>query len=163
MGPDEEDDDSRRTLEFEDSVSIRRSKNEVWAFISDPENLVECVPGAEDINKLSEREYTFEIAQSIARFTITLEGDVELVEMDEPDWILADGSAYDDSTGSTFDVITAMEMTESDEDIKLIYRAELTMTGGIASVGARLAKRVIRSNVEEYFDNVKSALHEEAN
>lgn len=153
------DDEDGKQLEFEDTVEIGTTKDEAWDFISDPENLVDCVPGAEDIERLSEREYTFEIVQGIARFTITLDGDVELVEMNEPDWIVADGHAYDASTGSDFDVLAAMEMTETDDaTVELAYRAELTMTGGVASIGARLARRVIASNVEDYFDNIKAEL-----
>jgi hypothetical protein len=158
MSVDQSADDSGKQLEFEDTVAIGTTKSEAWEFISDPENLVDCVPGAQEIERLSEREYTFEIVQGIARFTITLEGDVELVEMNEPDWIVADGHAYDGSTGSDFDVLAAMEMTETEEGVDLAYRAELTMTGGVASIGARLARRVIRSNVEEYFENITAEL-----
>jgi carbon monoxide dehydrogenase subunit G len=152
-GQSAEDDESQ--LVFEESVEIPATKADAWELISDPESLVECVPGAEDIERHSDREYTFEIVQTIGPFTVTLDGDVELVEMNEPDWIVADGSAYDDTTGSHFDVLAAMEMTEAGESVELAYRADLSMTGGVATVGARLARRVINSNVETYFENVR--------
>jgi carbon monoxide dehydrogenase subunit G len=157
-GQSAEDDESQ--LVFEESVEIPATKVDAWERISDPESLVECVPGAEDIERHSDREYTFEIVQTIGPFTVTLDGDVELVEMNEPDWIVADGSAYDDTTGSQFDVLAAMEMTEAGESVELAYRADLSMTGGVATVGARLARRVIGSNVETYFENVRQQFAE---
>lgn len=150
-------DDGGKTLEFEDTVRLDGSKEDLWPFISDPENLVVCVPGAREIERHSEREYSFEIEQSIGNFSAVFDGDVELVELNEPHWIVADGSAYDRGTGSTFDVVAAMEMTdEDDETIALAYTAEVTFTGGVATYAARWIKRVIRKRVEEYFRNIRS-------
>lgn len=146
-------------LVFEDTVELATTRAAAWEFISDPVWLVDCVPGAEDIRRRSEREYTLEIVQEIGPFTVTLDGDVELVELNEPEWVLADGTAYDDSTGSSFDVVSAMEMHATDDGtVELAYRAELTMTGGVASVGAHLASKVIRSNVETYFENLRERI-----
>lgn len=164
MGTEETDGgDDGTQLAFENTVELATTKEAAWAFVSDPEKLVDCVPGAEEVQRQSEREYTFEIVQGIGPFTVTLDGDVELVELNEPDWILADGSAYDDSTGSTFDIVSGMEMNETDDGtVELAYRADLTMTGGVASVGAHLASRVIRSNVDAYFENVRAAIDGES-
>jgi carbon monoxide dehydrogenase subunit G len=142
-------------LEFEGAVEIEGTRDELWAFISDPENLVDCVPGAEEVQRRSDREYSFVVEQGIGRFTVTLDGEVELVEMDEPDFVVADGSAYDGGTGSTFEGLAAMEMS-GDDPVDLAYTAEMTFTGGVASLGARLVRRVIRSNVDEYFDNIRA-------
>ena len=154
MSEDDPGDDDGKTLEFEDTVEIGGDKDDLWVFISDPENLVDCVPGAKDVERVTEREYEFVIEQGIGRFTVTLDGDVELVEMDEPDAIVADGSAYDGGTGSTFSGVAAMEM-HGDDPVELAYTAEMTFTGGVASLGARLVGRVVRSNVEEYFENIR--------
>jgi carbon monoxide dehydrogenase subunit G len=150
-----DDEDAGAQLTFEDAVEIDGGREELWAFVSDPENLVDCVPGAQEVDRRSEREYSFVVEQGIGRFTVTLDGEVELVEMDEPDVVVADGSAYDGGTGSTFEGLAAMEMS-GDDPVELAYTAEMTFTGGVASLGARLVRRVIRSNVEEYFDNIRA-------
>ncbi|MEF8756733.1 MAG: SRPBCC domain-containing protein [Halobacteriales archaeon] len=157
MSTDETTDDDGKTLEFEDTVAIDGTKNELWAFISQPENLVDCVPGAQDIERLSEREYTFVIEQSIGNFSAVFDGDVELVEMNEPDWIVADGSAYDRGTGSTFDVLAAMEMNADGESgVELAYSADVAFTGGVAAYAATWIRRVVSSRVDEYFANIKA-------
>jgi carbon monoxide dehydrogenase subunit G len=161
MSDEDASDDGGKTLEFEDTVEIGGSKDDLWAFISDPENLVECVPGAREIERLSEREYSFVIEQGIGNFSAVFDGDVELVEMNEPDWIVADGSAYDRGTGSTFDVVAAMEMTdEAEETVQLAYTAEVTFTGGVATYAARWVRRVVSSRVDEYFDNIRAQFEE---
>lgn len=154
------DDEEKTTqLEFEDSVVVSATKEEVWENISDPEVLATCVPGAEEIERLSERMYTVEITRGLSSLTISLAGEVELVEMNEPDWIVASGSAYDSRSHSEFEGLAAMEMVETEDDeVQISYKADLTFTGGVASIPSRIVGRLIRSDVEEYFENVKTVV-----
>lgn len=149
-------------LEFEDTVVVNATKAEVWESISDPEVLATCVPGAEEIERLSERTYTVEITRGLSSLTISLAGEVELVEMNEPDWIVASGQAYDSRSHSDFEGLAAMEMVETENDeVQISYKANLTFTGGVASIPTRIVDRLIRSDVEEYFENVKAVVDEE--
>lgn len=150
-------------LEFADTVVVETTKDDLWAFISDPENLAECVPGAQSVERVTERKYTVEIKRGISHVNVSLSGEFEMVEMNEPDWIVAEGSAFDSTTGSDFDVLAAMEMTETDDGTtRLAYSAELGFTGGVVSLGARLLKTVIKSDIETYFDNIKAAVESES-
>ena len=154
---------TEKQIEFEDIVEIEGNKEELWEFISDPENLVECIPGARNVERLSETEYSFEIEQKIGFFSVTLDGEAELVELNEPTWIVADGSAYDSGTGSTFDVIAAMEMTTPDDGpIRLAYNADVSVSGGIVTYAVYWIRRVLSSRVDEYFENVKNEFETDA-
>lgn len=150
------EDDDRSSLEFADTVSVETDKHTLWEFISDAENLAEVVPGAQSVTRHSERRYSLEIERGIGHVSVALDGEFELAEMDEPDWIIAEGEAFDSTTGSTFDVLAAMEMEQNGaEVVDLSYSAELFYTGGVASLGARLLRKFIESDVDRYFENVK--------
>ena len=155
-----EDDTDKTELEFEDSVILQTTKTELWEQIADPAVLAECVPGAESVERLSEREYTVELTRGLSSLTISLTGEVELVEMDEPDWVVASGSAYDTRSHSDFEGLAAMEMTETDDGVRLDYRASMTFTGGVASLPTRIVGPVIRRDVDKYFENVRSVVEE---
>jgi len=146
-------------LTFEDTIEIDATKAEVWETISDPEVLATCIPGAEDVERLSERVYVVEITRGLSSLTISLEGEVELVEMDEPDWIVASGQAYDSRSHSDFEGLAAMEMNRTDsETVEIGYKAELTFSGGVASIPNRVVSRLISSDVDGYFQNVKETV-----
>jgi carbon monoxide dehydrogenase subunit G len=146
-------------LTFEDTVEIDATKAEVWETISDPEVLATCIPGAENVERLSERVYVVEITRGLSSLTISLEGEVELVEMDEPDWIVASGEAYDSRSHSDFEGLAAMEMSRTDsETVEIGYKAELTFSGGVASIPNRVVGRLISSDVDGYFENVKETV-----
>lgn len=148
--------DEHADMVFEDTVVLETTKDELWSFISDAENLYTCVPGAQEIERVSERKYTGTIERGVSRLTITIDGDVELVEMDEPDWIVADGEAFDSTTGSTFDGLAAMELSERDDrTVELAYVVELTFTGGAKRLTGGLVKSLVGSNIDTYFENIR--------
>jgi len=154
-------DEEEARLEFADTVTIETTKDDLWAFISQAENLADCIPGAESVERLSERHYTCEITRGISRVTVSLDGEFELVEMNEPDWIVMEGNGFDSTTGSDFDVLAAMEMDEHEDGTDLSYSAELYYTGGVARLGARLLSRVIQGDIETYFQNIKDDVESE--
>lgn len=148
-------------LEFEDSVEIPTTKDDLWVTISDPEVLATCVPGAESVERLSERTYTVDLTRGISSLTITMEGEFELVEMNEPDWVVASGTAYDPRTASDFEGLAAMEMSElADGTTRLDYRASMTFTGGVASLPTKIVDSVVRRDVGNYFENVSGVVEE---
>lgn len=151
-------------MEFSDTVALETSKDELWAFISDPENLAECIPGAQSVEQLSKRKYSVEIKRGVSRLTISVSGDVELVEMNEPDWIVADGNAFDSTTGSEFDVLAAMEMTEvDDETVELAYTAELWFTGGVTTLTGGIVRSLVKTDVKRYFENIREEIEASEN
>ena len=153
-----EDENSKR-LEFTDTVEIGTDKDHLWSVLSDPETLTECVPGAESIERTSERKYTLDITRGISHITVSLSGEAEFVEMNPPDYIVTKGNAYDSKTGSDFEVLAAMEMNEvDDETVELTYQAEVSFTGGVASMTNSILRPVIERDVDTYFENVKSVV-----
>ncbi|MFB6253848.1 MAG: CoxG family protein [Halobacteriaceae archaeon] len=149
------------TLQFDDTIVINTTKSELWSTISDPEILTECVPGAENIQRVSKREYTFQITRGISHLTVSLDGEVEFVEMNEPDWIIAEGSAYDPKTGSDIDILSAMEMEEQDDKtVALTYSTTVSLTGGVASLGNKMVRPIIQSDINTYFENIKSVVED---
>ncbi|QSG04007.1 CoxG family protein [Natranaeroarchaeum sulfidigenes] len=159
-GDEAERDDTQ--LEFEDSVTIDAGKEELWGFISEAQNLAQCIPGAESVTRETERRYTCEVTRGISKMTISIDGELEMVEMNEPDWIVADGEAFDSTTGSRFDVLAAMEMSEVEGDrTELAYTAELSYSGGVASLPKLVVRKAVTSDLNSYFENIRTEIEPE--
>jgi carbon monoxide dehydrogenase subunit G len=155
--PDEDADTDR--LEFSDAVRIEADRAELWATISDPETLTKCVPGAESIERTSERTYSLEITRGVSHLTVSLTGEAEFVEMNPPDYVVTTGDAFDRKTGSQFDILAAMEIQETDDGAaELVYQAEVEISGGVASITDRLLRPVVERDIATYFDNVRAEI-----
>lgn len=148
-------------LEFEDSLTIETSQETLWPILSDPSVLAACVPGAETIEQVSDRRYTVEVTRGIASLSISLTGEVEIVELHKPQWMLVEGSAYDSRTHSDFEGTAALELEQMDDDVvELIYKAYLTFSGGSGSLTPRLLRTIVNSDVDRYFDNLRSEVEQ---
>jgi len=149
-----EDEDSKY-LEFSDTVALETTKDELWETISDPEVLTRCVPGAESIERVSERKYTVEITRGVSKLTLSLSGEAEFVEMNPPEYIVSTVNIFDSKTGSDFEVLGAMEMNETDEDdVALTYKAEVTYSGGASGISKRVLSPIVKRDIDTYFQNV---------
>lgn len=153
-------DEDKKQLDFADTVRIDTGKDALWDIISDPEVLTQCVPGAESIERVSERKYTCEITRGVSHMTVSLSGEAEFVEMNPPDYIVTTANAFDSKTGSNFDMLAAMEMNEVDDEeaVDLTYTAEVKYTGGVASLSKRILRPIVSRDVNTYFENIKDTV-----
>jgi carbon monoxide dehydrogenase subunit G len=159
--PPAEDEDSKY-MEFADTVALETTKDELWETISDPEVLTMCVPGAESIDRVSERKYTVDITRGVSKLTLSLSGEAEFVEMNPPEYIVTTANAFDAKTGSDFEILAAMEMDETDDGaVALTYKAEVTYSGGAAGISKRVLRPIVKRDVNTYFQNVKERVEAE--
>ncbi len=151
-----EGEDSKR-LEFSDRVRIDADTDELWAHLSDPQTLTECVPGAQSIERVSERKYTLDIQRGVSHLTVSLSGEAEFVEMNPPESVVTVANAFDQKTGSDFDILAAMEIQQDDDGASVLaYTAEVTFSGGVASISTTILKPIINRDINTYFENVKA-------
>lgn len=149
-------------MEFSGEVEIGASKDRVWELVSDPEVLTECVPGAEEVEQLSEDRYRGTIKRGIAGVNLSLEGEVEMVKLNPPDNLTAEASGEDARTNSRMDATAGMTMTELDAaTTELSYEVDMSFTGRLASLGSRIVKRKINSDIKTFFDNVRDRAEDE--
>lgn len=159
--PDTGDGNDGTQLSFADTVTIGTNTKQLWETISDPDVLARCIPGAERVEQLSERKYAVEVTRGISRLSLSFAGEIELVETHEPNWLLAEGSAYDSKTHTEFDGIAGMELVDAEDGTaELSYEAHLTFTGGTGTLTTTLLRPIVESDVNRYFENVKAEIHE---
>ncbi|WP_436925050.1 CoxG family protein [Halosimplex amylolyticum] len=156
------DGDAER-LEFSDAVYIDADPDELWACLSDPETLTECVPGAESIERVSERTYAVEITRGVSHLTVSLSGEAEFVELNPPEYVVTSATAFDEKTGSDFDVLAAMEIDDGHRDgSRLVYRAEVTYSGGVAALSPSILRPIVSRDVDAYFENLSTTVSTDA-
>jgi len=142
-------------MEFEDELAIDTDKEHLWSLVSDPAVLVECVPGAKEVDRISDREYHGVIERGVAGISMTLDGEVEMTELDEPNRLSAIARGEDARSNSRMEADMYMELEENGDGTTIEYFIDLDFTGRLASLGARIVKRKINSDIGTFFDNLK--------
>lgn len=148
-------------MEFEDEVTISTDKDRLWELVSDPEVLVNCVPGAKEVEKISKTKYVGTVERGLAGISVSLDGEVEMTELNAPDSLEATVSGEDSRTNSRMDADAEMNMTDAgDGETTLSYYIDMEFTGRLASMGARILKRKVNSDIGTFFDNIKERAEE---
>jgi carbon monoxide dehydrogenase subunit G len=150
-------DDPRVCMEFTGDVRMAATPEEVWAVITDPEELTKCVSGAEDVTRVDEKTYEGRISRSIAGFSLTLDGELEIVEQVPYEHLAASVSAGDNSAGSGTKAIAdaEMELNASRNETVVRYAVTADVKGRLASLGSSLVGLTLESDIETYFENIE--------
>src|SRR6266699_3560666 len=124
-------------MEFSGSQTIAAPLEKVWAFLFDVNNVAGCAPGFQSLEVLGEEHWKAVVAVGIgpvkAKFTL----DVTRPEMHEPDHMLVKGRGK--APGNAVEMAGEMHLTALEEDqTRMDWKATVTVSGTIASVGARL-------------------------
>ena len=69
-------------IEIEKSFDVPQTVDEVWSFLTDPERIVECLPGATLIEAVGERTYRGEIGLKLGPIGTRFLGEIRFDELD---------------------------------------------------------------------------------
>lgn len=144
-------------MEFTGEFTATATPEQIWDIITDPEELTQCIPGAEEIERVDDDTYTGTITQSVAGFTLSLSGEVEITEQDPYERMAATVSAGDNSAGTWTKVSADMsiDLVASGEETTLSYTVTADVKGKLASLGSSLVRPKVKADIEEYFAAVE--------
>ena len=142
-------------MEFEDELTIDTNKEHLWSLVSDPAVLAECVPGAKKVERINDRQYEGVIERGVAGISMTLDGEVEMTELNEPNHLSAIARGEDNRSNSRMEADMCMKLTENGDGTSIEYFIDMDFTGRLASLGARIVKRKINSDIGTFFENLK--------
>jgi carbon monoxide dehydrogenase subunit G len=141
-------------MEHDGTTTVPARRAVVWERITDPEVLTSCIMGAREVTRVDDRTYEGVIEQTVAKVTVSMDGRVRIEDLDRPERLVFTGSGSDDRTGSRMDAEVAVDLTEAGAETTLSYDVDVTFTGKLATLGARVLRRQVRANVDTYFDNL---------
>jgi carbon monoxide dehydrogenase subunit G len=149
-------------MRFEGKVNIRAPRKKVWDYLTDAEKVSRAAPGLEKL-EVVEPGKKFRVVTAIglgtikARFT----SDVEWTDLQPPD--RAAMKAHGMAPGSAVDATSAMHLSDGEGgSTDLAWSADVTISGTIASLAARLMGGVTQKLTAAFFDSVRKEIEKDA-
>ena len=144
-------------MEFSGTETIAAPIEKVWAYLMDVHKVAACVPGFQSLEELGEEHWKAVISVGVgpvkAKFTL----DVTRPEKHEPDRMVV--QAHGKAPGSTVGLSGKMNLSAIDsEHTRMDWSAQVTVSGTIASVGARLLQATEEKLTRQFFDCLKAKL-----
>jgi len=138
-------------MHFEGSQPIKAPIQTVWNALLDPNRVAACTPGFVSMEILAPDHFKPVVGVGVgavkAKFTL----DVQVTETQEPDH--AAMKMHGVAAGSAVDMVANVNLAAASEaETTMNWVADVTVSGTIASVGARLLESVARKQVAKFFD-----------
>lgn len=144
-------------MEMNGEYRIAAPREKVWAALNDPEVLKECIPGCEELEKVSDTEFTAKVKAKVGPVSAKFAGEVTLEDLDPPNSYRIAGQGKGGAAG--FASGGAQVMLEDDAgDTVLRYEAEAKVGGKLAQIGSRLVAGTARKLADKFFGNFAEAV-----
>lgn len=148
---------------IEKEFDIEQPIDLVWASLSDPPEIVVCVPGAAITEKVDDKNYKGEVVTKFGPIKAKYAGDIEIVELDAVNKkMVLKGRGLDSKGKGSADMIMNGTLTEVGGKTNVKFSMDISIVGMLAQFGSRLINDVSDQLLNEFIVNFKNKLAESA-
>lgn len=147
-------------MEMSGEVRIEATVDEVWTALNDAEILKACIPGCQELEKVSDTEMTAKVVLKIGPVKAKFGGEVTLENLNPPNSYSIVGEGKGGIAGFAKGGADVSLKQDGDETV-LNYEAKAQVGGKIAQLGSRLIDSTSKKLANQFFENFRNALTEE--
>jgi carbon monoxide dehydrogenase subunit G len=144
-------------MKFAGTVDIAAPRDKVWAFVIDPNQVGQCGPGVETIEVIDDTHFKATAKVGIGFISARFIVNMEMAELTPPDQAVI--KAHGQAPGSAVDATAQMNLTDGPNGATTMdWSADVTISGSLASLGARLIEGTANKMIGQTFECMKSKL-----
>jgi carbon monoxide dehydrogenase subunit G len=140
-------------MTMQGEVTLPATREKVWAALNDPEVLKACIPGVQELNKVSDTEFNAVAKVAVGPVKASFKGVVQLTDLDAPNGYTISGEGQGGVAGFAKGGAKVRLTAEAEGATRLTYDVEAQVGGKIAQLGGRLINGVAKKYADEFFAN----------
>ena len=133
-------------------VQLPATREVVWAKLNDADVLRVCIPGCEELNKLSDTEFQAVATAKVGPVKARFKGKVQLSDFNPPNGYRISGEGEGGVAGFAKGGAT-VSLAEKDGGTLLTYNVEAQIGGKLAQLGQRLVNGAAKKIADDFFKN----------
>jgi uncharacterized protein len=138
-------------------VQLNASREAVWAKLNDAEVLKTCIPGCEQLDKLSDTEFQAVAVTKIGPVKAKWKGKVHLTDLDPPNGYKISGEGEGGIAGFAKGG-AVVGLADKDGGTLLTYNVEAQIGGKLAQLGQRLVAGAAKKMADDFFNKFAAAV-----
>ena len=123
----------------------------VWRALNDPDLLKACIPGCEEIQKISDTEFTAKVTTKVGPVSAKFGGRVQLLDLDPPNGYRIQGEGQGGAAGFAKGGATVRLSDDGPAGTLLAYEAQAQVGGKLAQIGSRLVAGTAKKLADQFF------------
>src|SRR5213593_645951 len=148
---------------IENSFTVARPVDQVWAYLLDVEKIAPCMPGAELTETVDDRNWKGKLIMKFGPVSMSFAGSVEMAERDDSAHrvvLHARGTEQKGKGAADAKVTSWLEPADADTTVKM--EADITLTGAAAQLSRGLLPEVSKRLTQQFADCLEANLGTEA-
>jgi carbon monoxide dehydrogenase subunit G len=144
---------------IEGKFRLKAPIKEVWAFLLEPETLIACIPGAEKLEAIDDKNYEAIVKQKVGLIAVKFKFITTITEITPPKYVKAVGRGEAIGGMGTFTHEMTVNLAEvSKDEVEVSYKANVSIVGRLATFGERIMRAKSKSVGEELTRNLQAKL-----
>ncbi len=129
-------------IEIIEKMNLEAPPDAAWSFITDPERVVACMPGAELVEQLDEKTYVGKVKVKLGAITTAYKGQVAFDTVDDENHTMRLTGEGRETGGGTAKGSLDVRMTELESGIEMSFEVRVDLTGKVMQMGRGMIKGV---------------------
>ncbi|MBI4274765.1 MAG: carbon monoxide dehydrogenase subunit G [Rhizobiales bacterium] len=138
-------------------IDLAATRETVWSKLNDPAVLKICIPGCEELNKVSDTEFEAVAVNKIGPVKARFKGKVTLSDLDPPNGYKISGQG-DGGVAGFAKGGAVVALATKDGGTLLSYTVEAQIGGKLAQLGQRLINGAAKKLADEFFAKFAEAV-----
>ena len=144
-------------MTMQGEVALPADRATVWTALNDPAVLKACIPGCQELEKVSDTEFRATAKIAVGPVKATFKGNVTLTDLDPPNSYIITGEGQGGVAGWAKGG-AKVRLEDIEGGTRLVYDVEANVGGKIAQLGGRLINGVAKKYADEFFGNFSKIL-----
>ena len=133
-------------------VILPADRASVWHALNDPAVLKACIPGCQELDKVSDTEFQAVAKVAVGPVKATFKGRVQLADIDAPNGYTISGEGQGGVAGFAKGG-AKVRLADAGGQTRLAYDVEAQVGGKLAQLGGRLINGVAKKYADQFFAN----------
>ena len=138
-------------MEMRDEIRITAPREKVFAALNDPDVLRRAIPGCEDLEKVSDTEFTATVVAKVGPVKVTFRGAVTLRDIVPPESYTITGQGKGGSAGFAKGEAKIRLMADGEATV-MQYEVKAAVGGKLAQLGGRLIDGTSKRLAGQFFE-----------
>ena len=138
-------------------VQLAAPRQVVWEKLNDPEVLKSCIPGSEQLDKISDNVFQATATVKVGPVKARWKGKVRLTDLDPPNSYRISGEGEGGVAGFAKGG-AKVSLSDKDGGTLLTYDVEAQIGGKLAQLGQRLINSAAKKTADDFFVKFAAAV-----
>jgi uncharacterized protein len=143
----------------EGEVQLHAPIQRTWDFLTNFKEVASCIPSCQKVEVFDDKNFAITISQKVGPISVTFETQTKFTELNPPNRVVASGRGKDTMMGSSFELTNQLDLVQVSGGETLVrYKADVKISGRLASVGQSLIKIVAKREVARVFELIQAKM-----